>query len=351
MKMSNSTDYGVNSEIFGTVTNDGIKKLGSKLVEKIWSSKRVSKEMKPIRKYLHSIAKTKTEALELGNNSALTTTMVAGFVEADFKPKLLATGVIRSLPFELRGHTALKIPKGVNLTASSITNGAVSADDQDYGSITITPAWYGLRTTIDHEVLQQGLIDVVKDKLGEMGDAIGKTADSLIVTAIEAASHKNDSTYDAAGTNGNYVFSGSTAVLSYSNIISAIGKIITQNAEADAILLNGTNYGVFLNDPQIKAMIKMTSEPAGTLFRKVIELLEMKVIYSSQITANRTFLVDSKKLGYFLDASPVMTFDGRLQNTLNFEVLAAKCFGVGIIRPKAIVSIADNTADPGAATY
>ena len=129
--------------------------LGKILVEGILNTK--SERFKAIREYLE----TRKEQLTLGNNAALTTTIVAGFVEKQLRPLLLAEGVIRRLPFTLKGATAIKVPKGVNLTAQAISDGAVQADDQDYGSLTITPGWVGLRTSFTHELLQQANIDVI----------------------------------------------------------------------------------------------------------------------------------------------------------------------------------------------
>ncbi len=342
---------GMDSASFGNVTNEELLSFGHSFAEGLLKAERVSENLKPLKEYITSIADSKTEALTLANNSAMTTTMLAGFIEEDFKPVLIATNSIKSVVMPLSGNTALKITKGVNLTASAFSNGAVSADDQDYGSLTITPAWYGVRTTIEHELLMQGAFDVIADKFREMGAAIGACWDSLIVTEVEKASHKNDTTYDSSGTNANYVFSGSTTDLSYANLLSAWGKSLGMRAKPDRILINPTNYALILNDTQIKSMMKMGDMPAGSVVELLQAFLNMKLVCSDQITANRTFMVDSTKLGYAVDASPIMSFDGRLQNTANFEAISVKCVGVGIVRYKAIVSIADNTADCGTGTY
>ena len=342
----------MDSAAFGTVSNERILKLGHSFAEGLLRADRVSEKLKPLKEYLVSIAdNTKTEALTLANNTAMTTVMLANFIEEDFKPILIATNSIKSVVMPLSGNTALKITKGSNLSASAFSNGAVSADDNDYGSLTITPAWYGVRTTIEHELLMQGAFDIIADKFREMGAAIGKSWDSLIVTEIEKASHKNNTTYDASGTNGNYVFSGATDDVSYANLLTAWGKSLGMDANPDRILINPTNYAKIMNDTQIKAMMKMGDVPAGSVVEMLMSFLNMRIVSSSQITANRTFLVDSGKLGYAVDASPIMTFDGRLQNTVNFEAISVKCFGVGVVRYQAIVSIADNTADCGTGTY
>ena len=343
-------NFGKDLSTFGPVTNEKQKIFGGNFVEHLWKADRVSENLKPLKEYVMSVADTHQEALTLANNSAMTTTMIANFIEEDYKPVLIATNSIKLAVMPMKGNTALKITKGVNLTASSVSNGAVSADDQDYGSITITPSWYGVRTTIEHELLQQGLFDVIADKFREMGAAIGKSFDSLIVTEVEKASHKNDTTYDASGTNANYVFSGSTTDISYANLLTAWGKLLGMDATPDTVLVNPTNFALIMNDTQIKSMMKMGDVPAGSVVEMLMSFLNMKIVCSSQITANRTFLIDSSKLGYAIDASPIMSFDGRLVGTVNYEAISVKAYGVGIVRYKAIVSIADNTVDPSTGT-
>lgn len=337
----------------GNLSTNHIESIGKTLVEGIMNKERLSPKFEEAKKYLQEISAdyAKETDMQLGNNTALTTTVVAGFVNKAFRPKLLAAGVIQPIYMDLKGNVSIKIPKGVAAASAAITNGAVTEDNDDYGSLTITPAWYGLRMTMDHELLQQANIDVIADKLEECGFAINKGVDSAIIAQIELASHKNDSTYDASGTNDNYVFSGAATDIDYADIMSAWAKSLGHDTEPDFMLVNPTNAGVIYNDTQIKAMAKLGTEMEGQIMRTITTILDMKMVISSQVTANRTFLVDSKLCGYFVDASPIMTFDGRIQNTLNKEILACKCYGVGIARPKAITSIADNTADPGTATY
>lgn len=318
--------------------------IGQMLMEGIRNSN--SERFKDVKEMLNSVS----EQLTLGNNSALTTTAVAAFVEKQLRPTLLGEGVIKNLPMTLRGHTGIKVPKGVNLSASSISDSTVTADDQDYGSITITPSWVGLRTSFTYELLQQGNVDVIADKLEEMGFAISKKLDSDVLSEIESASHKNNSTYDASGTNDNYVFSGASNNIDWADLASAVQKAHENDSYPDTIVVNPTNEGVLLQDSDIKDMIKFQAT-SGSIAPPVKTLYNMKFLVSSQVPANRTFLVDSTRCGYFVDAAPVTTWDGRIDNTIKQEVLAAKCYGVGIVRPKAITSIADNTDDPGTGTY
>jgi len=311
--------------------------LGQLMINEILNSQ--SERFKAIKEYLE----TRKEQLTLGNNTALTTTVVAGFVEKQLRPILLAEGVIRKIPFNLRGATGIKVPKGVNLTAQAISDGTVTADDQNYGSLTITPSWVGLRTSFTHELLQQANVDVIADKLEEMGVAIAKKVDSDILTEMKKAVTKGDSTY---GDNSNYVYMGSGTDISYTGLTNAISKAHSNDMDPNFILVNPTNEAKILQDSTMKTFIKFESAPVGTALPRINTLYGMKFLVSSQVPNNYTILGDTTRCGYFVDASPVQTWDGRIDNTIKFEVLAAKCYGVGIVRPKALVGIVDNTAEP-----
>jgi hypothetical protein len=324
-----------------------VHQIGQLLMERVREGAPVAERYSGFKEAI--LKKLSKEALTLGNNTALTTTAVASFVEKPLRPDLIAMGVIRTTTLDMKGHTALKIPKSTDVEASAVTNSAVTADDNDYSSTTITPALYGLRTTLNYEVLQQANIDVIADKFGDMGYALAKKADDLIMTEIELASHKNDSTYDASGTNNNYVFSGSATDIDYADLISCWSKAKANNAKPDFLILNPTNAGIFYNDTQIKAMIKASYD--GKNIFPIETFLNMRIIVTSQCPDYRTFMVDSTKLGYFVEGGPVAVFDGRIDNTIATELLAVKYMGVGIINPKAVTSIADHQADPGTGTY
>jgi len=63
----------------------------------------------------------------------------------------------------------------------------------------------------------------------------------------------------------------------------------------------------------------------------------LMLMTTSQVTADKMLLVDSSRNAMFIDASPVETFDGRVSEAAQFEVLAVKGYGVKILQPDTVV--------------
>lgn len=284
------------------------------------------------------------EDLKKADNTALYTTVIASFIEKALRPTLVAEGVIKKVGLNLRGADSIKIPKGEALTATSVgTDGAVGASEVDYGSLTITVDWIGALTTIVHQLLQVSAFDLVADKLEEIGFAIAKKIDTDLVAEILAATTKDDSTY---GDNGNYYYLGSSTYIDYDKLVTGMTNFEANEGTPTHLIVHPTDKARILQDADVSSALTFGTTPSGEILPQVRTIFDMKLLTTTQQTAGKITMVQADKLGYYIDASPVETWDGRIPNKIAFEVIGAKCYGVGIPRPKYAYTIHQNADEP-----
>lgn len=329
-------------------SRDGIARLGKTFVERVFQEEENSywcaeKYATAIDNMLSSRGYAR-EDLKKADNTALFTTVIASFIEKALRPKLIAEGVIKKASLNLNGADSLKIPKGEPLTANSIaTDGTVTASEVDYGSLTITVGWIGALTTLVHQLLQVSAFDLVTDKFEEIGFAIAKKVDTDIIAEILKATTKDDATY---GDNSNYNYLGSSTYITHDLLVDSVTNFEANEGEATHMLIHPTDKARVLKDDDIVACLTYGTTPAGEILPQVRTIMDMKMISTTQVTAGKIMLVQADKLGYYLDASPVETWDGRIPNKIAFEVIGAKCYGVGIPRPKYAYTIHQNAVAP-----
>lgn len=288
----------------------------------------------------------KEATLQKGSNTGVYTTAMASFIEKAFRPKLIAEGIVKSLPLDMKGHDSLKIPKGVNLTANAVgADGSVTADDKNYGSLTITIDWVGCQTSLTHQLQSIGSIDLMADKLEEVGSAISRKVDTDILAEMIKAFTKGDGTYGDASI-VNYSYLGVGNYITYDGLVDGIEAHENLYASPDTIVVNPTDKARLLKDTDIKGALAFQTTPDGRVLPSSREILDLKLVSTPQMTAGKIALVDSTKFGYIIDATPIETWDGRLQTTIAFEVIGAKAYGVGIPRTPAVYGIHENEAEP-----
>lgn len=324
-----------------------VEMLGRKILEMAFSPENQRANEK-YRKVFEDLGITedvvKEATLTPSNNTALFTTAVAGFIEKAFRPKLLAEQIIKTLPLELKGHDSIKVPKGQNLSAVAVAeDGTITFDDKNYGDLTISVGWVGTGTTISHQLLSMGVISLLEDKAEEIGFAIKKKVDSDILAEQIKAGTKNDATY---GDNSNYSYLGTGVYITYDTLVDAITNHEGLSAEPKAIICHPTDKARILKDSDIKSALAFGTTPSGTILPNVLELFDLKLLSTPQMTAGKIALVDTGRLGYYVDASPIQTWDGRKPSTIAFEIIGAKPYGVGITRPEAVYVIHENATEP-----
>lgn len=330
-----------------SATVEAVARLGEIIIESVFKEqKRANEKWRKVFEKLGVTEDfiTKEATLQKGNNTGVFTTAVAGFIEKAFRPKLIAEGIIKKIPLDMKGHDSIKVPKGENLTAVTVgADGSVTADDKNYGSKTITVDWVGCQTSLTHQLISVGAVDLLADKLEEIGFAISKKVDADILAEIIKAGTKNDSEY---GDNSNYSYLGAGNYITYDALVDAMTGHENLNAEPKAIVCNPTDKARILKDSDIKSALAFGTTPEGKIIPSVLEIFDLKLLSTPQMTAGKIALVDTDKLGYFIDATPIETWDGRLQTTIAFEVIGAKAYGVGITRPEATYIIHENADEP-----
>lgn len=275
-----------------------------------------------------------TEAF--ADDTALYSTLQADMIEEALEPQLLAQDAIRSMDFNLgQGFDSIQIPTGNQLSAVDLNNdGTLSEDTTSYDSVTVSIEWVGVRTTFSHQIVEKAAVDLLAFRLEQAGRAIARRVDSDILTEIEKAGTKGDAEY---GDNSNYEYTGGSDA-AYNNVINAIETGIGNDAMLDMAIAAPDVWGALHRDADVKDVLAFTATAEGD-FSMVQNFGPLRLMTSSQVTADKALLVDSDRTAMFVDASPVETFDGRVSEAAQFEILAVKGYGVQILQPQSVVVI------------
>ena len=312
----------VEAQIIGGIPEnlniEGIKKIGQTIVEH-YEKKGVLKEKLGISK----------EDLTLSGNTILYTTAVASFIEKRLRPQLVVQNVIKAVTVNLKGVSSMKIPlRSALITAQEIgDNGEVAYDTGNYSGQTVNIKWIYAANKISYTLLQQSNVDLMANELGEIGDALGRKIDSDIVAAFESVS--------SATLYNNKLTGSSTA--SYSDLVTAYTNALNNYAIPDTILTDPAGLGYILSmDEIIRAMQFNTPATPTPSF---LPLLHVKLVVSPLVGSKQVYFIDSQRTGYLLRGSNVVTWDGRVNASVNFEVIGAIAYGVGIVQPKSIYNL------------
>lgn len=329
----------------GASSTETVEKLGKTILkvkaERMMKKDFVSrKEYMDTKNYLEELGiDTSKEDLTFDNNTALYTTVVADFVERKVRPILVAEGVIKTSRVNARGASAVKIPISKLVTATALPDsGAVTyASSVNYTNATVTLGWIHAAQKITYELITQSNIDIIQDQLYELGDAISRKIDSDILAAIETATPSDD-------TNSNYTALGGTTTITYDLLMTAIGDMMANNAIPSAVVVTPATFARLMKDSTVKTALGYNSVQQGTVFPMITNLFGLKVLVSTQASANTLYIVDSERCGYLLEGSGVEVFDGRVSGSVAQEVIAVKLYGVTIAQPEAVFRVMENTA-------
>lgn len=281
---------------------------------------------------------TRKEDMQLGNNGALYTTIVADMVDQKLRPTLVAENLIKTVRINPTGTNQLKIPVNVLNSATDLPDsGDVSYPTNDYTSKAIDITWKYSAQRIAHQLITQSNIDIVADQIGLMGYALAQKIDSDIIAEFVTAT-------PAAGTNNNYKALGTSTTITYATLVENMTNHMELNATPSTVLMNPASLNNLLTDSNVISSMGFNSVNAGTVFPMVVNILGIKVVVSNQVGANDIFLVDTERCGYFVEASGVEMFDGRISGSVAEEFIAVKLYGVGIVQPETVFRIKENTA-------
>jgi HK97 family phage major capsid protein len=289
-----------------------------------------------------TVVNGKTEAFS--DDTDLYSTLQADMIEEALEPQLLAQDAIRAMDFNLnQGFDSIQIPTGNQLSAVDLnSDGTLSEDTTQYDSVTISIGWVGVRTTFSHQIVEKAAVDLLAYRLEQAGRAIARRVDSDILTQIEKAGTKGDADY---GDNSNYVYTGTGTDATYNDVIDIIRTGIDNDAMLDMGILSAEVWGTLHKDSDVKDVLAFTATAEGD-FSMVQNFGPLRLMASSQVTADKGLFVDSDRTAMFVDASPVETFDGRVSEAAQFEILAVKGYGVKILQPKSVAVLHQDADQP-----
>lgn len=322
---------------------DMVEKLGRKLTEgylkiaqeELWLSKSHKKRVEEFFKSFgalteeETIDNLQTEDLTFTDNGALYTTIVRAVVERAFRPVLVAGEVIKTISINPSGMEDLKVPISALRTAKDLPDSGSldSADNDDYSSETISLKWIYAYEVITLQIIRQGIIDIVQDQMFELGDALSRKVDSDILEAFQDAAPTDNS-------NSNYEDAGST--MEYDDLVNGIFGMQNNEAVADAIVTTPLVWRDFLKSSDVKGTYRFGTVDAGSIFPRVLDFHGVRVYLTTNANEGNVFLVDSTRCGYLIEGSGIEMLDGRKDQSVNWEIIALKLYGVKVVRPKSV---------------
>lgn len=279
-----------------------------------------------------------TEDLTFPDNTALYTTVVRNIVERAFRPTLVMNEIIKTITVNAQGMSGLKFPISTLRTAASLPDTGVlpAPTNDDYTSATITLGWIYAYEVITIQLIQQGVIDIVQDQMFELGDALARKVDSDIVTAIETASPAITVTVE------NYALADST--MTYDDLVDGIMNCINNNALPDAVVTNPLTWANFIKSSDVITALGYNSVDKGSLFPRIQDFLGLKIVLTTQASANNLYIVDTQRCKYLVEGSAIQMLDGRKSGTVNWEIVGLKLYGVKVIQPEAVYRIVETPA-------
>lgn len=275
------------------------------------------------------------EDMAMGSNTTVYTTAVAAMIDQVLRPDLIAAGAIKKIDLKsAKGFNSVKIPLNTLITAGDDTeNVDITGATANMAGVTVTQSWKTARQQISQELLQASMVDLLKDQIQLIGYALQRKMDSDIVAALLTASPSNNA-------NTNYTTTGgASTALGYDKLADTIGAMENNYAKPDMILMNGTDWAGFVKDTDVKAAMHFGTTPEGQILPNTVEVFGVKLKKNPQITAGSHLLIDSKQLGYLVEFTDTISYDGRIPKQIAFEVIGAKAYGVGINQPHALYRI------------
>ena len=302
-----------------------VEKLGKAIIDKSGISDKLAEKF----------GKTFKEDLTTTNGSALYTTAIASIIAEAGRPKLVAAGLLNENKDIIngKGYNSIKLPKDKLLTASALTeNATISYQTEGFDSITVTPSWIGAANRISYEMLHYAMTDLISYELKLIGEALQRKMDSDIISAIDA---------ECTTANGNLITTGGASTrLNYANLVDAIGTVMSAYFEPDTIVAHPEDWAALMKDTDFKqALAYGTVAGAGSVFPMPQQFAGLKIVITTQVASGSTYIVDSKHLGTFVWGSDFVTFDGRIPDTIAFEVIGAVAYGAGIQNVGAVCKI------------
>lgn len=313
-----------------------VTRLGRQMYEKIITHPvpKVREKYGKVAEALYKEMKTRKEVVNsTGDDSDLYSTFMATFIDQAFEPQLVASNVINTVNLGLNGYDSIKIPKDSRLSAIQISDDGTFASEADSGfdSVTATAAWYGAYTLIPQQLVEKSAVDLLAHRFGQLGRALARKVDEDIFAELEKATTAGDGDY---GDNDNYVEGDPT----FDNVIEAIKTSVGLYARPTDIVMDEGFWAKLHKTSDMKSALAYGTTSDGQI-ALVSVFGNLRIHVSPLVETDTAYVIDRNRLGYFVDAVPMMTFDGRVDKTIQNEVMAVKAWDVVISQPEAVVAI------------
>lgn len=313
---------------------ENVRQIGRVIYEKLEDEENVEK----LDDKWTEVAEKLTEKKEVINTSGddvdLYTTAIADFIEAALKPKLVARGVFNEVSLTESGYDSIDIPTG-NLLGSAQevnTDGSFTSESTEgFDSTTINTKMVGEYTLIPQQLVEKANVDLLGHRMGQIGFSIARKIDDDIISALNSNASSGD----------NYV--SETSAVTWNDLVNMISTARSHYADPDLILLSNENWKNLMQDSDMKDALAFGTSSGGAL-AEFQQFGTLKVMVHPEVNADDAYVIDTDRTGYYVDAGDVQTYDGRVAETVQNEVMGVKRYGVGVTLPNAYVRYENTSA-------
>lgn len=276
-----------------------------------------------------------TEDITTGNSSALYVTALASVIRAAVEPNMVGMELLQ-LNTDLMdggGKGAIQLPKENRITAAEVGEGGqVSYTGVGYDSIVVQPTKKIAASKITWEMVKRGMVSLITAEAARAGKALARKVDSDIIKGIEAI---------VTAANGNRVATGgATTRASYNDLVDAralIEGFEVGGFQATHIIAHADDYAALSKDTDFKEALFRVNTISGTggqaragIFPIIEYFGEQKIVRTAQVSSGTVLFVDSTELGTFVQESDVEVVDGRINGSVDTEIIALMSYGIGI---------------------
>ena len=275
------------------------------------------------------------EDITTSNSGALFITGLASVIRAAVEPNMVGLELLQ-LNTDLMnggGKGAIQLPKEQRITAAEVgEGGSISYTGVGYTSITVTPTKKIAASKITWEMAKRGMISMITAEAARTGKALARKVDSDIISGVEAVVTSGNSNRVATG--------GASTRASYNDLIDAralIEGFEVGGFHATHLIIHPLDYAALSKDTDFKNALYRAPIVAGsggdataTLFPVIEYFGDAKIIRTAQVTSGTSIFVDSTELGTFVQESDVEVVDGRINGSVDTEVIALMSYGIGI---------------------
>ena len=287
-----------------------------------------------------------TEKYGINFKEDVTTTTASGAYTTLLSDAIFTSGVrnidnilrLVDISEELKtaGTGAIQVPIEQNAIAVRISEGsAVTYYNEGITSVTATPEKRVAATKITWEMIHRGMAGFAQRIMNQAAVAVERKLGQDIVNGLSLGAN-------AANT--------VTGGVTYGNVITAQARVnaatdsngVAYDFHADKFVVTPTSYATLRQDTDYKAHVGYAVVvPSGDLRidRPVPMFHEMEVVETSLFTNALAMVLDSKRAGILVKESDLEFEEGRINGSLDSEIIAVMSYVLIVAHSYAIANI------------